>query len=103
LFKNAKQSLKTLADVEDHLAYNEEAHEQLKEAYLDLIKWNNELDSANKSFENLVGKREQDENGEMHYVGGNAVNTMKNIQQIKDADDAFEQAVEQVFQEDLKA
>lgn len=103
LFKNAKQSLKTLADVEDHLAYNEEAHEQLKEAYLDLIKWNNELDSANQSFENLVGKREQDENGEMHYVGGNAVNIMKNIQQIKDADDAFEQSVEQVFQEDLKA
>ena len=85
------------------MAYNEQAHEQLKEAYLDVIKWNNELDSAKQSFDNLVGKYEQNDNGEFHYVGGNAINIMKNIQQTKDADDAFEQAVEQVFQEDLKA
>jgi len=53
---NMRQRIKTLEDVENHLAYNTEAHEELREAYLEELKWSDELSSVKQSIENLLGK-----------------------------------------------
>jgi hypothetical protein len=79
------------------LAYNEEEHEELREAYLEYLKWTNELESTQKSFENLIGKSYTDENGNTRYKDGHANEVLSEIDYVKDRDDAFEYAVEQVF------
>jgi len=100
---NIKQHIKTLDDVENHLAYNTEAHEELREAYFEELKWRDELSSITQSFENLFGKQERDENGDVHFVGGHAKDILDEIKRNEDADDAFEEAVEKVYQEQLRA
>jgi len=69
----------------------------LVDAYLENLKWQDEYDSAKKSLENFLGKEYKDENGDIHFKGGNAVKVLEEIKNNEDADDAFEQAVEQHF------
>ena len=100
---NFDKHIKTLEDVENHLAYNTEAHEELRDAYIEELKWRDELSSAQESFDNFFGKQETDEDGNKTFTKGNALEILQDIKDAEDADDAFEQTVEQVFQEQLKA
>lgn len=113
-------NVRTLEDVENHLAYNEEAHSELKNAYLNDIKWGYELSSAQKSLDNFVGKLERIDNDgnvvsssadwnpindleHVRYSKGHAVQILKEIADNEKQDDAFEYAVEKVYQDKLKA
>lgn len=123
IYTNANQSIRTLQDVEDHLVYRKAEHDELVDAYLEYIKWQNEYDSAVQDYENLTGKlqrigedgkardltnedREWDPRSnldEVSYTKGNARKVLKEVHEMQDDDDAFESAIEQVFQEDLQA
>lgn len=102
-FFDVDQQINTLDDVETHLAYNQEAHEELRDAYLEEFKWNDEWESVNKSFEYFVGKQEGTSSENYKFTNGHAVEVLNDIKFNEDRDDAFEWAVEKVFQEKLKA
>ena len=115
--------INTLADVEDHLAYNLEEHEQLRDAYENQIKWNYEYQSAVQAYENLVGKHKRiDEEGNakdltdedadwnpredlnhLFVEKGNSKQILDSIHKMEKDDDDFESMIEKVYQEDLKA
>lgn len=123
LYKNNKQSIATLEDVESHLAYNLEEHEMLRDAYEEYLKWQDQMDTANKTYDELIGRLQRvDENGnarelsqedlmwnpykDMNHVAftkGSAKNIIKSIKEMEDDDDDFESAIEQVYKGELQA
>lgn len=120
---NAKQKLSTLEDVENHLVFDQEQHELLRDAYEEELKWSFELDSASISYENLVGKPQRiDENGKArdltnddlswqplndlkHFTTtkGNAKKIIDDIHKMEKDDDDFESLIELVYKNELKA
>lgn len=120
---NADKQIKTLEDVEQFLAYNQDEHEQLKDAYLDQLKWENEYDSAKAAYEQFVGKMQfVDKDGNkidvskedfdkislgdlnnISFVGSNAKNVIDKIHKMQDDDDKFEDLIELDYQEGLRA
>lgn len=117
------QEINTLSDVEDHLVYNQEEHEQLRDAYEDQIKWDYEYQSAAQSYENLVGKHKRigedgnpkdlteedadwnprEDLNHLYIEKGNSKQILDSIHKMEKDDDDFESAIEKVYQEDLKA
>lgn len=120
----AGQDINTLSDVENLLVFDKESHDELKDAYLEQLKWDFELESANKAYTNLVGKHQRiDENGKArdltqddvdnwkptedleHFTTtkGNAKKIIEDIHNMEKDDDDFESLIETVYQDDLKA
>lgn len=118
------QDINTVDDVENLLAFDPEQHDALKEAYLDQLKWEFELDSANRAYRDLVGKHQRiDKDGKAHDLTqddvdnwdarkdiehftttkGNAKKVLADIHKMEKDDDDFETLIETVYQDDLKA
>lgn len=120
---NANQSINTLEDVENHLVFDQESHEELREAYLEHLKWQDEFESATLAYENLVGKPQRiNENGQIvditsgdvgwnpredlnHFTTtkGNAKQVIEDISNMEKDDDDFESLIETVYKNNLKS
>ena len=120
----AGQDINTAEDVENLLAFDKESYDELKEAYQEELKWNLELESAQKAYTNLVGKHQRiGEDGNPHDLTqedvdswdaindlkhftttkGNAKKIIDDIHNMEKDDDDFESLIETVYQDDLKA
>lgn len=123
-YKNGNQSIRTLQDVEDHLAYRKDEHEVLRDAYEQYYKDMFELQSAELTYQELFGKHQRidDEHKEgrdltfsdndwdarsdlEHFTTtkGKALDVIDELQKINEEDDKFESAIEKVYKDDLKA
>lgn len=122
-YQNSGKKVVTLEDVES-LVWNQEAHEQLRDAYEEEIKWKYELESSREAYDAVFGKLQRiDEDGKARdldqekdkdwvpqkdlkhvtFTKGEARRVIDDIHKMEDDDDDFESVIEQVYKEDLKA
>ena len=116
--------INTLEDLEDHLVYDQQDHDRLRDAYEEKIKWDYEYESAQLAYENLVGKIQKiGEDGKARdltdedymtwnprkdikhvaFTKGNAIDVLNDIHKMEKDDDDFESRIEEMYQGDLKA